>query len=1069
MIDWMVFGKALVGPTVSAALKPAGKRVRDSIFGPQHEAAIAKICEQSLRVVLNEMLGTQTPKQERDHIESVLGLVLNQAAVDGVLGDLGQPDAVRRVLEQVSQDSSPVDPATLGVELPVIVAAFMKEVSAQLAQAATEHDSPVFEFVTGERLTALQATAEHWSRFAPPGEGAMVVAAFRRMRHEIEFRLNKEPDRDLFIVSRAQDICETFRRADWRANCQSRVQRLREFAVDERELRYLVGPLADIDWSLSYEVLWPTLKALPLAKTTERLAALTARAVADDVRRREALQLAQQNTRWLIGQLEAPRFRSCLPIAGSWGSGKTKLLVEIAQAQYNRDQLAVFLGPDFTDSLREELLARSGDLLGYRPRDLASLTRLLRDYLHKRLLILFDDLGAAVRRQPDVLDALEDLIAEGTSAEVIRWVVTIDSRHLDYTFSPEHNKFWLRHGYHPEKRQPQGVGGWLDLDQINTGEQVGLQLLQRRSDARNRADLAEIRRDAANFDLEARSLCHPLPAWLRIEVPEEDMSPGLLNIYLDRFVSEYWERLKRTLVADIRQRDPLDQLVTVLARRLAAAPEPAVALADVQVDIARLPRLTWEIVLGYIDALVSGGLLDERSVKDASGDLPTDVLLPKLEIFWGYQIALALRRGLGAEATPAGIFQVLRPWGLRARRDDWLAEAVTEFGLALMSWQDPASSITRSVWETWYRDMELPFHPLFLAGVSLPAAGQAQLRDWLKQRPPAITRKRELFLLLRLLAQAGTSEWPAPDRLGAVRRHYRFVGESGLGTYFSYMASVLLGRDDLTTRQNYVATLGALAGSEDCGVAAQVADLAIEAGRRIVGGDASALLSNVIRFLQRSTSPDYAQDFPTGRASGSRAVEADAAADPNSAPAYFFWHHLLRAACRCITEDRGVDAFDDFARVNWFSGTANGIERNVAFRMQQEANAALGAVFRRHAHHPGEIERFVQKVDALAQGQALDLPRSQQRRIAYYVIRHTTITSGRPAVRVDESLHPTLRTLCHDPWVRAHVRTAVETCKVNGCDWPPGRQAEPGNRGGAEVSKEKYGARRTRRRRPSES
>jgi Caspase domain len=866
-----------------------------------------------------------------------------------------------------------------------------------------------------------------------PAVRDLVDTASQRMRHEIAIRLNEEPGRDVFIESQARDVFGPFMHTDWRANCRNRIQQLSDFSAGERELSHLVGPLADIDWSVSYEVLWRTLKELPLETLSGRLAVLAARAAASDIRRREALDAAQQSTWWLIGQAEAPQFRSCLLIAGSWGSGKTRLLIEIAQAQCDAQQLAVFLDPKFTGSLRDELLARSGDLLGSRLGDLASLTRLLRDHLRKRLFVLFDDLGAAVARQPDVLDALKDLIAESTAADVIRWVVTIDARHLDYPLDGEHQRFWLRHGYHAGKRLPSGIGGWLDLDKINTGEQVGLQLLERRSDERNRADLAEIRRDAANFDLEARYLCHPLPAWLRIEVPDDDISPGLLNIYLDRFVSEYWERRKRTLVANIAQRGQLDHLVTVLARRLAAAPEPSVALADVQADTARWPRLTWEVVLRGIDALVSGGLLEEHSVLGTIEDLPKDELRPTLEIFWGYQIALALRHSLGAEETSAGILQVLRPWGLRARRDDWLAEAVTEFGLALMSWQDPKASITRSVWESWYQDTELPFHPLFLAGVSLPDAGQAQLRDWLKQRPPTITRKRELFLLMRLLAQAATSEWQGPDRLGALRRHYRLIGDSGLGTYFSYVVSVILGRDDLTTSQNYVATLSALAGSEDCEVAEQVAALAIDAGRRIVGDDSLALLSNVARFLQRSTIPDYARDFPTDRAARSRADITDTAADPNSAPAYFFWHHLVRVVCRSVTEDRGVDAFDDFARVNWFSGTLNGIEGNVALRMQQEANVALGAVFRRHTHHPRETNRFVQLVDALTQGRALDLPRRKQREIAYYIIRHTTITRRRRAVLVDESLRPTLRTLCHDPWVRTHVRTAVETCKLNGC------------------------------------
>jgi hypothetical protein len=88
---------------------------------------------------------------------------------------------------------------------------------------------------------------------------------------------------------------------------------------------------------------------------------------------------------------------------------------------------------------------------------------------------------------------------------------------------------------------------------------------------------------------------------------------------------------------------------------------------------------------------------------------------------------------------------------------DWLAEAVTEFGLALLPWQGPQARISRSIWRSWYDDPALPQHRLFLAAVSVPDAGQDHLRDLLRRSPPAVTGKREQFLLLRLTAIAARS------------------------------------------------------------------------------------------------------------------------------------------------------------------------------------------------------------------------------------------------------------------------------------------------------------------------
>jgi hypothetical protein len=103
--------------------------------------------------------------------------------------------------------------------------------------------------------------------------------------------------------------------------------------------------------------------------------------------------------------------------------------------------------------------------------------------------------------------------------------------------------------------------------------------------------------------------------------------------------------------------------------------------------------------------------------------------------------------------------------------------------------------------------------------------------------------------------------------------------------------------------------------------------------------------------------------------------------------------------------------------------------------MRQEANVALGAVFRsRHDADPTIKTEFLALVDDLARGRALSLPQLTQQEIAFFLIRHTTITGGRPAVVVDKSLRPVLRTLCHDKQLRARIHLALPTCALNGCE-----------------------------------
>ena len=172
-------------------------------------------------------------------------------------------------------------------------------------------------------------------------------------------------------------------------------------------------------------------RELPLRHALAHIAALITQVRATDTEQRERYATARKHARWLLDQAEHPRFGRCLLITGVWGAGKSRLLAEMAREQMANGELAVFLGPGFTGSVRAELLRAAGELLGWRPNDIGGLGRLLEKDLKTRLFVLVDDLGAAVARQPDLLAETQALIAECTMTDTIWWAVTVDALHLD--------------------------------------------------------------------------------------------------------------------------------------------------------------------------------------------------------------------------------------------------------------------------------------------------------------------------------------------------------------------------------------------------------------------------------------------------------------------------------------------------------------------------------------------------------------------------------------------------------------------------------------------------------------
>ena len=1040
---WWTVAKPLAGPL----LKPGLRRAKEAVLGPEHEQALITVLRTTLEIVLDRLPASAgLERHERQHIQTVVERVLGQAVTAGIFdaADATDPTAAAERLLDALTNFPAVDLTTLPVDGAELFAAFVDELPVQLRLAAQRHESPIFEFVTQLQLDAirqqLDAVLEAVARASLPAAGAREHAR-RAMQREINRRANDDDlGRQRLVESRALRAFDAYRsRPDWRELCRVPAEGLGGFCRGHRDLSSVAAKIDRLDWGASFESVLQGLRDLDLDWAMAELVQLGVHLRAGHhAEAARHCDNAASAARQLRRQTEQPRFEYCLTVVGQWGSGRSRLLLEIARRIASSGDLAVFLeagGP----SPRTELLERAGRLFDSPFATLGQLGRFLAETVKATLVVLIDDADQWAYFHSRFLGDLQELLTEASEFDSLRWVITADEAYFDALSSAERSRFWERYGFAWTGRGgAPDPSGWLQLDDLNVSQRLGLDILEAFAHQEDRWDLAALRRDPRTFDYELRLLCNPLPAWLRLEAGAGDDAPasGLIDVHRTAFVTEYWTRRKHTLTPHPQQRDELEQIATIAAQRFAGegpGPVPLTEMVDTISATSRFPALRDAGRAEEGLALLRvGGLLRQVLSGDAEVDIQVQAVTPRLEVFWGHRIARRILADADGTEDPAEELRpVLDRWGARAAAGERLAEAVVQYALVLLGWDGAERRITERIWLRWLRDTTLPVYPLWMAATAAPDKAQATLARWLANAPRDASTKREVFSLLRLVGTASTSSWSAPRRLELAKRHYRRVGESGLGGYLARVVEAILYRPDLCNDQNYVTTLLALSGIEAAGVAESAAAASVQAGELGYGDDAWAWLTKLLMYFRHSTRPERGSDFP--RTPSTPAQVEHHTQDPDGITAIFFWQHLARAACQALVRRRGLGAFHDLATSNWYGANHDGVDRHVATRMRSEANVALGSWFREHRSTAEDASTYVGLVAALTAGEALALQLVEQREIAFFLIRHSTITRGRPGVEVDPVFHTSLRVLCADRALRPRIsRWLQATCEANG-------------------------------------
>lgn len=731
---------------------------------------------------------------------------------------------------------------------------------------------------------------------------------------------------------------------------------------------------------------------------------------------------------WLLEQAKSPRFATSLNIAGPFGSGRSRLLVDVAQRALAEGSLALLLTPKAGESVGGAIQRFVAEGAGIGISRFDELTKFLDGQpTQTKIHILLDDAHDWSKSGADDLQAL---IEASTESERVRWVIAADSSGLD-SLSGRDPFFWVRHGHVPETSpgfpQPalNRTTGWLDLEAANREQLIGFEILRSHSTGDD-AEIETLVADPDAFDHEFTHLANPLGAWIRLHEHERAVSNGeagqpLLDVNSIPFVRSYWTWVKRL----VSNNDVTRQAALERAMR---------ALADSQVDQPGDHVVIEAVVAAQHEAaladLTSGGIVRSSWVGDPElGDqaLRIDPTFPALFGLRVARLVLAHDKHGADEAAP------LSPWWPLAEQGLGVAESTCQFALTLNS---PAEDgAPPALWKAWAAQQASPKSPMLMAALTCGAEAEGVAVDCVARARYRPTKKRELFVLTRFAAKARLTEWSADARIQALKPHADSIRRSGLEPYLHLALTSILESEQLVNEANYLKVCHSLDDFPGEQIRELAANLLVQAGARIYADDDTAWIHTILRYCKKQP-PGGTEKHGRGRARhstnrGARRVPRQAEAAPFDAK-HSFAAALTTAVSKHFVVTRGTDGLRLLAKVGWWTAADNYVHPALADHMRQKLTTEYGSTVHNHRGRSDRLDEYELVIRDLLNGSLLGGHR-EAGRIAYYLLKHSVPTYGRADVEIPAQLRPLLRTIQRDSRLTGRLAPEVHTLlRANG-------------------------------------
>lgn len=680
---------------------------------------------------------------------------------------------------------------------------------------------------------------------------------------------------------------------------------------------------------------------------------------APDTRWLESRRRALAALSRLRGEAATPRHEDVLAISGGWGSGRTRLAIEVSRAYSRAGRPVVYARLAGATSLAGALTLALARAWGEDAGDVPTILGRAR----LPVLLVLDDFDELLRIGSSALDELVDLVDRTGGLPGIRWLLTCDAERLGPLLARPFDRFWVQHGPRDQNEAPV-AGGWLHLDVANEQNSPGLQVL-RRSMLVSGAEAAFI--DEVKHDEHQASVFRdPLPAWFVVEAGSAAL--GTIDLRQEAVVAAYWDQRLR----DVRARfgpAAFDDVVALLASLFARSADLTFTREDLDDGLDKLAVIgAREVAAGVVQALVETQVLVIDGRRRYAP--PTGILH-----VWARFVAGSVTDEFAGLPQASRRLRALRRWiDGYGPEHEWLARAVAHFALLRRSGPRGLRE-AEALWKAWYLEPGLPNSVLYSAAALAGPALQHALADLVRREPRALADPTDTYLYLRFFLTAAPEAIDPMDRLRGLLRTYPLVSETGLGGYLAFVFDRCLSRVPFGPGE-FEELLGDAYLTEKTGQVRAMCYSLVDrsfALHQATPASRTTWLKRILGWLTTSTG-DAAESFGAPAATGRDRRQAEVM------PA---WVHVVERAVDAVVRCDGIDAWEQLRFAGWLSrdlGTR--VLPPIARRVRAEIHVKVGHL----AWEGGDV---VPILESLLEGRATDEERAVQAARAFFIVRHT--------------------------------------------------------------------------------
>lgn len=726
-----------------------------------------------------------------------------------------------------------------------------------------------------------------------------------------------------------------------------------------------------------------------------------------------ALQLkATWDLRNLLDEIayrtEQPRFGKCLLILGDVGSGKTHFLASLLTKEIDHPDRGTFV-----------LLIRPRSLANARLEDflLSSICKRtdvdwdsLEEFDHylssfecpPRLIVAIDDFHT-MSDGTGFLDQVKSCVSRYTQLHSLSWVMAIE--HQRYLQIVGENAFWDAYGYEPSgggsSTDPSAtarLGPWIQLDDLNWQTRAGIRILQevaRTSKDRGSSLLPKL----GHLDEETlRYVSKPFIAWVLFECSDKMSAASLVNLNFLEFVASFWDTLLPRIGEDERWQQRLKTCVGLITTYLvehgdfspgeAELAEFVIAKAKGKSDLSEPGNTP-----SAIGKLERGGLLRGFDAPDPELDVIRKIELT-FDVFWNWKLGQRLVTEY-ERAKKGNSLEFLERWFRKNAGYSAEGRGILEFFLLSIPQVDNAK-----IWRGAAESARVPAGAVWFAASKVRPPDRDELAILLLRPLPRLRDQLwDLFGFIYFLASLSTS---LPDGINTaelfrlLKPYYAALNAASLSDYFVYAVERCVSK--ITSLQELVETMVELSGCEVMGIADPVAQISIDALKRLEDNPGKRV-ATIIDYLRRV--PPFSVD-------GKEHTE----------DRFYYSDWIIYIFCSDLIDHGGIEAYNDLVGARWYRAREFGIRPSLARRMNKEANFAFGDWYR--ASFPAPLNEYAALVYRAARS---NIP--AEREAAFFMIRHTRATHKGNFVVVDPHFRPILARILADPelgWIVAKYR-----------------------------------------------